>query len=353
MSGPLLDLDRLVPYLEAHLPGFRGPAVARKFAGGQSNPTFLIEAVSGRYVLRRKPPGVLLRSAHAVEREFRVMKALGPTAVPVPNVGILCEDSSIIGTAFFTMDFLEGRVFWDPALADMPREKRADYHGEIARVLGELTRVDLAGVGLSDYGRPGNYVQRQIERWIDQYRASETETLPDMEELIVRLSGWRPSDDSIALVHGDFRIDNLVFHPSQPRIIGILDWELSTLGTPLVDIAYFCTMLRLPRDGYVKGLGELDRESEGIPSEDTFLQSFLQSSRLDFPREWNLLLALHAFRFAAITQGVKKRHLDGNASSADAGAAAAMTEVAAALGRRLADTNHAPYRSTSSRQTSS
>lgn len=332
-----LDLEKLTPYLETHLPGFQGPATSRKFPGGQSNPTFLIETASGRYVLRRKPPGVLLRSAHAVEREYQVMKALGGSAVPVPTARLLCEDPSIVGTPFFVMDFLQGRIFWDPALPEIPKEERAGYYTEIARVLGELARLSVQDVGLADYGRSGNYVQRQISRWVEQYRASETETIPAMEYLITHLSDWKPDDVRIALVHGDFRIDNLVFHPTEPRIIGILDWELSTLGTPLVDLSYFCTMLRLPREGHVKGLGDLSRDELGVPSDEAFIRDFQHFSQIEVPTDWNMWLAFHAFRFAAITQGVKKRYLDGNASSSDAAGAAAMVEVAASLGRSLLD----------------
>jgi len=332
-----LDLEKLTPYLEAQLPGFQGPATARKFPGGQSNPTFLIEAASGRYVLRRKPPGVLLRSAHAVEREYRVMKALDGSAVPVPKAHLLCEESSVVGTPFFVMDFLEGRIFWDPALPEISRDERVDYYKEIARVLGELARLNVRDVGLADYGRSGNYVQRQISRWVEQYRASETETIPAIEDLIRRMSDWKPDDERIALVHGDFRLDNLIFDPTEPKIIGILDWELSTLGTPLVDLSYFCTMLRLPREGHVKGLGDLNRDELGILSDVSFIQEFQRHSQIDVPEDWNMWLAFHAFRFAAITQGVKKRYLDGNASSSDAAGAAAMVEVAASLGRSLLD----------------
>jgi aminoglycoside phosphotransferase (APT) family kinase protein len=233
------------------------------------------------------------------------------------------------------MDFLNGRILWDPALPEIPVEQRAAYYDEIARVLGELARLDVEAAGLSDYGRPGNYVQRQVSRWIEQYRASETDIVPDMEELIRRLAEWKPVDERVALVHGDFRIDNLVFHPEAPRVLGILDWELSTLGTPLVDLSYFCTMLRLPQEGHVKGLGRLDRAQSGIPTEDAFLAAFSRFSGMEKPQDWTWWLAFHAFRFAAIVQGVKRRHLDGNASSADAAKAGSMVEVAAALGREL------------------
>ncbi|MGO4389649.1 phosphotransferase [Microvirga sp. 2YAF29] len=333
-----LDLEKLTPYLEARLPGFRGPITVRKFPGGQSNPTFLIESASGHYVLRRKPPGVLLRSAHAIEREYQVMSALDGSDVPVPKARLLCEDPSIIGTPFFVMDFLQGRIFWDPALVEIPKEKRADYFKEIAHVLGALAGLDVQDVGLTGYGRSGNYVQRQISRWVEQYRASETETIPAMEDLIRSMSGWQPEDGRITLVHGDFRLDNLVFHPTDPVIIGVLDWELSTLGTSLVDLSYFCTMLYLPRDGHIKGLGDLNRYELGIPSNAALIHEFQRHSQIDVPDDWNMWLAFHAFRFAAITQGVKKRYLDGNASSSDASGAAAMVEVAASLGRSFLDT---------------
>jgi aminoglycoside phosphotransferase (APT) family kinase protein len=334
-AAGLADPERLVPYLERKLPGFEGPASVRKFAGGQSNPTFLVEAASGRYVLRRKPPGLLLKSAHAVEREYRLMRALENSAVPVPKAYLLCEDESVLGTSFFVMEFLDGRIFWDPVLSEIPAGARGAYYGEIARVLGALARLDPGAAGLADYGRPGSYVERQVARWVTQYRASETETVPAMEALIARLSDWHPASEGVALVHGDFRLDNLVFDPVHPRIIGILDWELSTLGTKLVDLSYFCAMLRLPRDGIVKGLGDADRAALGIPAEDAFVAAFEREAGLPRPQDWPLWLAFHFFRFAAIVQGVKKRHTEGNASSADAAKADAMVERAAELGCAL------------------
>ncbi len=333
MTGTgLVDLGRLVPYLEENLPGFRGPATARKFASGQSNPTFLLEAASGRYVLRRKPSGTLLKSAHAVEREYRVMKALAPSPVPVPAVHLLCEDVGVLGTAFFVMEFLDGRIFWDPALPEIARDERSAYFGELARVLGELAKLDTTTAGLSDYGRAGGYVERQISRWVQQYRASETERVQDMEELIGWLTSRKAPDDGVSLVHGDIRFDNVVFDPVEPRIIGMLDWELSTLGTPLVDVTYFCTMMRLPRSNQVKGLVGLDRADHGLPTEQAFLDDFLRHSGFQGPVDWPFWIAFHAFRFAAISQGVKKRRIDGNASSADAAGVGDMVAVSARLG---------------------
>lgn len=331
-DAPLLETDRLVPYLEANLPGFRGPATVRKFSTGQSNPTFLIQASSGRYVLRRKPPGVLLKSAHAVEREYRVMRALAGSRVPVPQTHLLCEDPDVVGTPFFVMDYLDGRIFWDPALPDIAPADRTAYFEEIVRVLAELARLSPETVGLGDYGRPGNYVARQIARWTEQYRASETGTVAEMEALIGALTRSPPLDGGVALAHGDFRIDNLVFHADRPRIIGVLDWELSTLGASLVDVSYFCTMLRLPRDGMVRGLGDMDRRAAGLPAEAQILEAFLTQSGLSVPADWRSWIAFHAFRFAAIIQGVKKRHLDGNASSPDAAKVGAMVDRVARLG---------------------
>ncbi len=235
------DTEKLAKYLEAHVAGFKGPLSAKKFAGGQSNPTFLIEAQSGRYVLRRKPPGALLKSAHAVDREFRVMSALEDTDVPVPEVYHLCEDDSIVGSMFFVMQFVDGRVMWNPALPDATREDRSAIFDEMNRVLAALHSVNVDDIGLSDYGKPGNYFERQVGRWSQQYKASETGTVPEMDALMDWLPANMPEDDGrVALVHGDYRLDNMIFHREEPRVLALVDWELSTLGHPYADLAYHC-----------------------------------------------------------------------------------------------------------------
>ena len=311
-----IDETRLATYLEAHVDGFQGPLTADKFSGGQSNPTYLIKAKSGNYVLRRKPPGELLKSAHAVDREFKVISALANTAVPVAQAYVLCDDDSVIGSMFYLMEYIDGRVLWDPSLPDMSNSERSAIYTEMNRVLANLHSVDIDAVGLADYGKPGNYYQRQIGRWSSQYRAAETEHIPAMEQLILWLPENMPADDGrTALAHGDFRLDNMMFHPSESRVLALVDWELSTLGHPFADLAYQCMQLRMDHAGIMPGLGGIDREALGIPSEQEYVNMYCKRMGIDSIPHWNFYLAFSFFRFAAILQGVKKRALDGNASS--------------------------------------
>ena len=330
-----LDLpeDTLSEYLEAHVDGFRGPLTATKFTGGQSNPTYLVQAASGRYVLRRKPPGKLLPSAHAVDREFRVLQSLHGTAVPVARPLHLCADESVIGSMFYLMSYVDGRIFWDPSLPELSPAQRGDIYLAIVDAMAALHTVDPAAVSLADYGRPGGYFERQLKRWGEQYRASETQPIAAMDELIARLPARCPPDDgSVALAHGDFRIDNLMFHPSEPRVIAIVDWELSTLGHPLADLGYFCMALRLPRNPALPGLAGLDRAALGIPEEAALLARYSALTGRPIPSDWPFVLAFSFFRLAAIVQGVAKRAEQGNASSEQAVQAGRMTGMLATLG---------------------
>lgn len=309
-----LDESKLSYYLESNLPDFKGPVTARKFDDGQSNPTFLVESADQQFVLRRKPPGELLKSAHAVDREFRVMSALSDSDVPVAKTEILCEDDSVIGSMFYVMEYLDGRVLWDPALPGMQPAERSAIYGEMSRVLAALHSVDVDAVGLSDFGKPGNYYARQISRWGGQYKASETETIPAMDALLEWLPANLPEDDGrVSLVHGDFRLDNIMFHASEPRIIGVLDWELSTLGHPFADLSYQCMQLRLPAEQ--GGLGGLNLKELGIPSEEEYVEQYCRHMGLARIDDWNFYVIFCFFRIAAILQGVRKRALDGNASS--------------------------------------
>lgn len=310
------NVEKLARYLENNVRGFQGPLTAEKFAGGQSNPTFLVEAASGRYVLRRKPPGELLKSAHAVDREFRVMSALRETAVPVAQAVHLCDDDSVIGSMFYLMEYIDGRVLWDPTLPEATLAERSQIYNEMNRVLAELHSVDVNAVGLSDYGRPGNYFARQVSRWSKQYRATETETLKSMERLLEWLPENMPEDDGrVSLAHGDFRLDNMMFHPTESKVLALVDWELSTLGHPFADLAYQCMQWRMPHGGVMSGLGGVDRKSLGIPSEQEYVQEYCQRMGLTEIPNWNFYLAFCFFRLAAILQGVKKRAIEGNASS--------------------------------------
>jgi aminoglycoside phosphotransferase (APT) family kinase protein len=327
----------LADYLQAKVVGFRGPLMATKFKGGQSNPTYLIEAASGKYVLRRKPPGKLLASAHAVDREFRVLGALAGSAVPVARPLHLCSDDAIIGSMFYLMQYVPGRIIWDPALPDLTPAQRGAHYCAALDALVALVQLDVAAEGLADYGKPGNYFARQVARWTEQYRAAETEKLDAMESLISWLPGAVPADDGrVALVHGDFRIDNLIWAAAEPRLAAIVDWELSTLGHPYADLAYFCMALRLPRNPILPGLAGMDRSALGIPEEGAMLEHFTAASGLDPRTHWNFLLAFQFFRLAAIAQGVLKRAMQGNASSERAMQAGAMARTIAELGSALA-----------------
>ena len=328
----------LATYLCAHLADFRGPLASTKFDGGQSNPTYLLEAASGRYVLRRKPPGKLLASAHAVDREFRVLQALSATgSVPVAKPLHLCSDDSVIGSMFYLMDYMPGRIFWDPALPELAPHERAEHYASAIDALVALARLDVAGAGLADYGKPGNYFARQVTRWTEQYRAAETERLDAMETLIAWLPAALPPDaDKVALVHGDFRIDNLIWNTMAPKLSAIVDWELSTLGHPYADLAYFCMALRLPRNPILPGLAGVDRAALGIPLEASMIERFTSATGLDPRPHWNFLLAFQFFRLAAIAQGVLKRAQQGNASNERAQQAGAMARTIAELGAALA-----------------
>ena len=312
---------------------FSGALSAEKFAGGQSNPTFKLSAGDRKFVLRRKPPGQLLASAHAVDREFRVIAALQDTDVPVPGAVALCNEDEIIGSMCYRMEYLEGRVFWDPVLPELTNDERSAVYDDMNRVLAAMHSINVADVGLGDYGRPGNYFERQVGRWTKQYRASETQTVPAMEELMAWLPENMPAeDDRVALVHGDYRLDNVMFHPTEPKIIAVLDWELSTLGNPIADLAYQVMAWQLPRDAGITGLAGIERKPLAIPEDNSYVTSYCERTGRDEIKHWNFYLAFCFFRLAAIVQGVKKRALDGTASSAEAESRGNLVQPLAELG---------------------
>ncbi|MDE0855272.1 MAG: phosphotransferase [Nevskia sp.] len=313
------DEARLEEYLRAHVAGYEGPLKVVQFKGGQSNPTFGLIAGSRRYVLRRKPPGKLLPSAHAVDREYKVITALHGTAVPVAKTWCLCEDDSVIGTAFYVMDWVDGRVLWDPALPGLEPAQRAAIFDEMNRVIAELHKVDYQAVGLGDYGKPGNYFARQIDRWSKQYRASETQKIEAMEKLIEWLPQHIPPGDETSIVHGDYRLDNLMFHATEPRMLAVLDWELSTLGHPLADFAYHCMTWHIPK-GVFRGLAGVDLKALGIPSEQEYVAAYCKRVGRDGidPNHWDFYIAYNLFRLGAILQGIAGRVKDGTAASPQA-----------------------------------
>jgi aminoglycoside phosphotransferase (APT) family kinase protein len=330
VSDDQLDLERLDRYLRDELPWLGDLRDARKFGDGQSNPTFLLSCAAGQYVLRRQPAGELLQSAHAVDREFRVIDALRDSAVPVPRAIHLCADRDVIGSLFFLMSYQPGRIFWDPTLPALDARERGAVYAEMNRVLAALHDIDIAAVGLQDFGRPGNYFERQVSRWSRQYRASEIEPIAAMDRLIDWLPQNMPADDGlVSLIHGDFRIDNIIFDAQSSRALALLDWELSTLGHPYADLAYQCMQWRMARDCVIPGLGEVERESLGIPSEQRYVAEYCERRNLAAIPDWNFYLVFSYFRFAAILQGVLRRAVDGNASSPKAFAYGALAPILA------------------------
>lgn len=331
-----INFERLRDYLIQAAPQLGVLRAVRKFKGGQSNPTFWLDCDAAPAVLRRKPPGVLLKSAHAVEREFRVIKALAGTEVPVAPAHVLCEDADVLGSPFYVMGYVAGRIFWDPALEGIAPLERSAYYTEMARVLAAIHRLDPIAIGLADFGRPGNYFARQIARWVEQYRQSELDPIADMHLLMAWLpENIPPGDDESALVHGDFRIDNLIFHPTEPKILAVVDWELSTLGHPLGDLSYACLTWRLPRVGPIKGLLGLDLAALALPSEADFKRDYCARSGRPAPEPWSFYMAFNLFRLGAIAQGVAKRASSGQASSRDAGQVGAMVPVIARAAAEL------------------
>jgi len=335
-ASPALPLDVLGDYLRTQGLADAGPIEATVLAGGQSNPTYRLTVPDGRnYVLRTKPPGVLLASAHAIDREYRVMRALQDSPVPVPRMLAYCDDDSLLGTPFFVMEFLRGRVLMDQSLPGMtPGERRAIYQ-EMRRVIAALHAVDYAAVGLADYGKHGNYVGRQIARWSRQCRAATVPITPAMERLMDWLPQYLPQDDETTLVHGDYRLDNLVLHPTEARVIGVLDWELSTLGHPLADLAYLCMAWRIPSTLW-RGIGGLDLTALGIPQEQDYVAGYEQATGRQAAEHWDFYLAYNLFRMAAILHGIAQRARDGNAASADAEQTGAKAGPLAELGWQAA-----------------
>ena len=327
------DEAALERFLSQRIEGFHGPLTVRQFRGGQSNPTFLLATGDGtQFVLRKQPCGPLLPSAHAVDREYRVISALYAAGFPVARPVCLGEDTTILGTLFYVMAYIEGRNFWDPTLPGMTRDQRGAIYEEMNRVLVALHTVDAAAVGLSDFGRPGNYFARQIARWSKQYRASETEPIEAMEKLLAWLPAHIPQVDETTLVHGDYRLDNLIFHKSEPRILAVVDWELSTLGHPLADFAYHVMAWRVP-GGENRGLGGVDLAALGIPSEAQYLETYCRrTGRAGVaPDVWEFCMAYNLFRIACIRQGILRRVLDGTAASRHAREAGARARETAQL----------------------
>lgn len=333
------DEASLLKYLEREVQGFAGPLEVRQFAGGQSNPTFWLGTPERQYVLRKKPPGKLLPSAHAVDREYRIMNALKDSDVPVARMHCLCEDADVIGTPFFVMDYVTGRIFWNVQLPDLEPAERSAIYEELMRVLAALHSVDFRAVGLGDYGKVGGYVERQVARWSKQYEASKTDDVPAMNALLDYLPKHVPRSDETTLTHGDYRLDNLIFAADEPRPLALIDWELSTLGHPLSDLAYTCMLyhVNLPNVG---GLLGVDFEATGIPDEEQLVARYCELTGRDGISDWPYFKAFGLFRLAAIAQGVYKRSLQGNASNENAGMFGAAVQFLSSVACDLLQLKH-------------
>lgn len=326
------DVGALERFMQAHVEGYKGPISLEQFRGGQSNPTYRLTTPGARYVLRRKPPGTLLKSAHAVDREYRMLSALQGTKVPVARPFALCLDESVIGSAFYVMEYVEGRVFWDHLIPEFDNAQRATLYDHMNEVLAAMHTLDYEALGLGDFGKPGNYFERQIGRWTKQYRASETDRIAEMEHLIEWLPKNVPSDDSTSIVHGDYRLENMIVHPTEPRILAILDWELSTIGHPLGDLTYQCTQWRLPHTALMNGIQGVDRKAYGIPTEEEYVAAYCRRTGRRAIENWDFYMAYNLFRLAAIIQGIVGRIRDGTASSGEAATLSGRVRPLAEMG---------------------
>jgi aminoglycoside phosphotransferase (APT) family kinase protein len=327
-----LDLDSLARWMRLNVDDFRGALSARQFGVGQSNPTYLLEAGGRRYVLRRKPPGTLLPSAHAVDREYRIIRALAGSDVPVPRVYALCADDAVIGSMFFVMEYIEGRMYPDTKMPGASAAERAAIYDAINEAAARLHRVDYAALGLGDYGKPGNFFARQIDRFTRQYRAAEMEKIEAMDRLIEALPHCIPASEETAIFHGDFKMDNMIFHPTDHRVLAVLDWELSTLGDPRADFAYTAMIWRLTPEEYRLGIAGLERLGMGIPTEAEYVQAYCRRTGRAAIEDWDFFIVFNLFRLASILQGLMVRAIKGNASNALAaeygGRARAIAEIA-------------------------
>ncbi len=339
-SGQGIDVARLTGYLAEHLPEFSTPLTVRQFKGGQSNPTYLLTTPNRLYVLRKKPSGDLLPGAHMIEREYRVMAALEDTQVPVASVRVLCEDSSIIGTPFYVMDHLAGRIFRDPAVPDITPTERAAIYNTMVDTMAALHAVDWKAAGLESFGKPSGYLTRQVKLWIHQYEAAKTHEIKAMDELMAWLPAHIPANEITTIAHGDFRLENLMFAPSAPKVLAVLDWELATLGHPYADLAYNCMIWHLPANTpNMPGLGGLDLAALGIPTEEVYVSRYCANAGIDHIPDYHFYLAFSFFRFASIAQGIFARFKAGNAAAPNAEEVGLLATPLAELGWKCAESS--------------